>query len=252
MKVVPIRWHSARRQEQVRIALEAVAKEWLVEWAVERTDLVLDIGNGRAALGSDAWMDAGADGASLVAGCREPTLSTLGCLLAGVPTRHGDGVGSAVGRRALADLAQMIFIRVGRQPATQWMSFVHDTQCNARHGVIALRLSLDDVELALFVNDRLCDLLVPPARSSTRALATRFAALQGQQVQMDATLALGKLNLADFRQLRPGQVLKTQARLDALAQLLHHGSQPIAAGTFVRSEGRRALRVESTTMTRGQ
>ncbi len=252
MKVVPIRWHSAKRQEQVRLSLEVVAREWFAEWGVERTDVILDIGSGRAALGSDIWMNAGAEGACVLAGCKESMLTTLGCVLAAVPAGHGDAFGSAVARRALEDLAQMIFASVGRQPGTQWMPFVQDVQCNARHGVVALRLLLNDVEIAVFVNDRLCDLLVPPARSSMRPLATRHAALQGKQVQVDATLPLGKLSLADFRQLRPGQVLKTQARLDAHAQLLHRDSDPIAAGTLVRSEGLRALRLESITMTRGQ
>ena len=251
MKVLPLRWHGATRRERMRVALETLTKEWLSAWS--GSDLAFECSLARDARMADdrTWIEAEAPCGSLLVAYTEQKLAQIGCLLAGVSLAQGHPVASGIGRRALKDFLELVIATLGGRASVKSISPVAESKLDPRHGVVSFQLRIEDVDVLIYADDRLCDLLAPSEHKRRNDLVPRLAAVKDEQIVLEATLDLGKLDLADFKRLRPGEVLKTQARLDEHAQLRHKNSQPIAAGLLVRRGGYRALKLESESNPRG-
>lgn len=244
MKALPLRWHGAARRERMRAALETLTRDWLSAWS-DGLALECNLAQDAGMVDDSIWAKAEAPCGNLYAACTEQGLADLGCVLAGVPLAQGHPVASGIGRRALRDYLELVIASVGGHAAVKWDSTLYGISLDPRHGIAPFQLTVKGVDVMLYADDLLCDLLVPSERRAPSNLVPRLAAMKDEQIALEAILDLGKMDLADFKRLRPGEILKTQSRLDAQAQVRHRTSQSLATATLVRRDGRRALKFES-------
>lgn len=94
---------------------------------------------------------------------------------------------------------------------------------------------------------RMAEASLPAPRSPKALMSGRLPAIADHQVMVQALLGNAKLRVADARTLAPGDVLVLDRSLSAPAELrLVDSGAAVAAADLTDSEGRAALRIQST------
>jgi hypothetical protein len=249
MPVLPFRWHGSTRLAQIEQAVDEHARAWLGDWAVAPDRFRCAVGAGTRAC--HAVPEAGESWIALCAGPRtvllrgpDFLLDQLGADLADVPipTRN---LAKGIARRALvafgrALLGQTVTLElVDRRPGAD--------EVDARRGVAHFAWSLGTLELDLYLDVGVCDLLAPGAKPNPTSLVSRRDALLAESVVLHAVLDLGTAALADTLSLRPGEVIKTNTPLTAMVRLQSEAGAHLAAGALVASGVQRGIRIVRTT-----
>lgn len=251
MAVVPFRWQGRSRREKVRAGVESCLEAWLAQWACgEGFGIEVRLcAPGHVEHGSNAtarWVIAHAVGGSSVHLFSTGDLEArLGGQLAGVDPGDAAGLAAGIGKRALADLfKQMLgagatydWLPEGEGPAASGME--------PRCGVVGLECRLDEVDLHLYLDLASCDRIAPAGIPDAGGLERRDVAVLSCDVALQAVLDLGRVALADVSDLAPGEIIKTDVRLDAVVAAMS-GARTVFSGALVALEGRRALRCVST------
>jgi hypothetical protein len=165
----------------------------------------------------------------------------LGGALAGcVATRDG-GLATALGARALHELAcallgvDTVAIAAGERSSRDLA---------ARAAGLLVRVQVADVSLWLHADAALCSHWLPERRASPRALVKRRDAIRPLDAQLVVSLPLGPLSLVDLSGLRPGDVLRTQVRVGGLVRLTSTDGTVARVGHLVANGENRAIRIQ--------
>jgi hypothetical protein len=242
MTVVPFRWQGRSRIEHLRALVAARSQEWLEQWAsgsptLEVAALADAVPETRV---SDRWYRlAGASGA-VCARATSTTLELLGCRLAGIVTPDASGLASGVGRRALADLLKALAGSGGLME--EHAVRPEDAVLRARAGVAGLLWSLEGIRIELYLDAGLCEVLHPVPRPAATGLVARSDAILPGELALHAVLDLGGAALEDTLVLRPGEIIKTSAKLDSVVSVRSQAGDTLFSAVLVAADGHRALR----------
>lgn len=253
MATLPLRWQGRSRLQRLRAEVEGRCARWLDEWSAAARDCAVDAledagaADPRGAAGH--WQELRVGAAGLRFSLPATAFERWGQRLLGAEGEAG-GLAEALGRRAFIALAQTLLSAPQAAPAR--IERPHPRELDPRHGVAPMALHLAGVRLHLYLDPGACDLLAPMPAPASAALSARAQALAGAQVELSATLDLGRSALGQTLNLRPGEILKTGLRLDAPLQLHAANGAPVLSATLTQHEGARALRVVQLTARRTQ
>jgi hypothetical protein len=246
MPIIPFRWQGKARREEMRAVVTSRVQEWLRHWCTKAMQVeVVTFSSERPDAGRnrDRWhqLAGGAGTLSLRGDAR--VHEQLASLLAGVAASDSVGLAAGIGQRMLQDLASTLAMAephdtlsaTDRDPAPQAVE--------SRCGAVGWLLSLDAIQIELYLDATLCDALVPPRMpNATQPLTSRRQTIGHSSVTLDAVLDLGTAALADTQFLRPGEVLKTSIPLDALIAVRSESGATVLSGVLTMVDGHRGLR----------
>jgi hypothetical protein len=247
MSVTPIGWQSPARREAILALLAARADAALAQWA--RPDaLTSSFDHARPAASVEScWMFDARRGAIVVQG-PENAFGELGCRLVGLATSDGSGIAENLGRRAFVDVLAAI-CGVGAGECAVVRHYVPAAeQMEPRRGIVSVRWQIAGLELTLHLDAALCEHVLPRIRAGRANLIARDVAVTATSVDVEAIVGLGSIDALHIADLRPGVVIKTDARLDAPVFLNFGGTERSALnGDLVALGERRAFRRGNTT-----
>lgn len=251
MAVIPMRWQGASRIEALRARILERAERWAEDWSAVGVPLRVEVEALHAqrpeiATADIRWYGMRRGGASLSLRVAGQGLERLGCALVDVDDADAAGLAAGVGRRAMTDLARAFF---GADAPAEWAAIAGvppASEIGPRHGAFGVQLSIDSLRFELHFDAGLCDALLPIAAARGETLVPRRDALPPIEARFEAELDLGPLPLAESLSLKPGDVLKTSARLDAGIRLKAADGGGILTGTLTADGDHRALKIVKT------
>lgn len=244
MAIAPLRWLSQSRRDRLVALVQCRLQEWERAWAAGAIECCVEELQTPEEIGRGSWYCVGGDAGSLCVFTPAAGFEQLGCRLAALAMSDGHGLAAGVGRRAFVDLAR----RLGAAPKAdveELSAPPRQALLDARNGVGRLQVELAGVCFRFYFEARLCDHLVPPQRTGGMpALVDRRSALLPNEVSLDAVLDLGRVPVERMLMLQPGDIVKTNAKLDAPIALRGRTAS-FAVGTLTTKDGRRALHVRT-------
>lgn len=250
MAVLPFRWQGSSRLEQLQSLLSARTREWVRGWAVApdsvECSIELHASDSAERRAHDRWFEVAGQVGTLYVCIPAVGLEQLGCRLAGIGNGDGAGLASGVGRRAFADLLQ-ILTGTAVAPTLQDGPAPSASLVAARSGVAGLLVVIAGVRIALYLEARLCEALVPRQGQTIGGLTKRAEAVLPEEVTLTAVLDLGQVLLENTVMLQPGEIIKTKAQIGGSVLLQTESGDTVAAGVLAAANGHRALRCERIT-----
>jgi len=249
MAVVPFRWQGATRIEQLRSLLSTRAREWVSQWSVpglEADSDITELAEPAADRTADRWYEVVAKAGALRICVPTHAFEQLGCRLVGAMTSDTNDMAEGIGRRALTDLARSLTNGSGEEGTLVEGKRPGMTSLDSRCGVAGFLWTFAGLRVSLFLDAALCDALVPRGLPASPPLTARAEAILSGEVTLTAVLDLGHASLEDTVTLRPGEIIKTNTKLDANVSLQSESGEIVASGMLVAADGYRALRCERT------
>lgn len=229
-------WIGGTRRATFRAWLDGQLAAWWSEWStLEAASEYLAETHGEEA---GTWRLSADD---LAIGTQ--SAATLAGALTGLPADAALALAHHIGDEALDDLVR----RLGARPAPPSRGIeaagLSISLTDARRGALAFVIRIGGVRLDIRCARPLVDRVAPPPRPGTGALVGRRSAVGETTVRLGATLDLGDIALAELADLRPGDVIATQASLDTATALTIGGTDGtrIAHARLGARDGRRAL-----------
>jgi hypothetical protein len=240
MAVVPFRWQGQTRVEQIRALLAARSAEWLRTWSAPSGALECTLVQSDSDGLFERWVEILGSAGKIVVGLPTNVFEMIGTYLVGVVAPDSDGLAAGIGQRAFADLMQSI--SGASDPLLVKIDRPDPAGVTPRCGVAAFEWRLGSVCIGIFLDAVVCDALAPKQPIATERLTKRADAILHEQVTLKAVLDLGVSSLERTIDLRPGEVIKTETRLDALVRLQADTGDVAITGVLAAEAGQRALR----------
>lgn len=242
MSALVIRWQGLARRRAISAVLQDRLQAWLRDWSVNPVAAQIE-DLPREHIQATCWQTAIApQGACVMAGLDAACIGRLGSMLAAAPARLAGDVkrAQAVGRDAVQALAGSIVTDVGAVTETRNMPAA---ALSERHGWCSFEVSLGDIRFALLVDPKACEQL-DPIPSSVPVLEPRSKALKQTDITLNATLALGSVDISLVSALRPGDILGTDIALSTPLTLGVAGGGVVLAGRLVVLDQHKAISVD--------
>lgn len=248
MAAVRLRWIGETRRQALRAMVVARCATWLSLWSMPGEPLIAEVeaiveDRTEARPFDPRWYALrGRDGTAYLH-ASSTVFETIGGRLAQTNIADGCGIALGIGRRALADLVEMLrgfssgndLVALAGMPAT--------AEIGQRHGAAGFVLRIDGVGFELYFDALLCDAMAPTERPSARALETRRSAILPVDATFAVTLDLGAASIAESLALRPGEVIRTSIPVDAPIRVCGASGETLLSGTLVAENGQRAVRI---------
>jgi hypothetical protein len=243
-------WIGEARRAALRALLAAEVGDWSRDWwlrhspgEVDVSAIELELVRGKA---EAVWVSNNAMGGLLLY-LDGKGADAVGRQLAGATGDRDEGLGQHIGEDALADLVLRIRRRAGdTQVAAFTRGNVPDGFDDPRWGAYAVALTMGRLQLDLVVDRRLIDRLVPPPAVSELPLLSREIALGNAAVPITASMDFGSISLTQLADLRVGEVLVGDRKLDEVLSLQVDGQGAMATGHLRRRGNQRAVVLDGT------
>lgn len=246
MAVLPFRWQGAARVELIRSRMAASAAQSLRGWTASTIECELRPERSDADFGE--WYALDGDAGRAILAMPHGAFSRLGCGLVGLAEPDDLGLAAGVGRRAALDLLQSMTGLASPRGLTA-MDAPQAAALQARHGIASFLWEIMGLRLAIYLDARLCEALAPSHPAPGVKLHRREEVVMPEQVALRAVLDLGHAALEDTLNLKPGDVIRTGARLDAKVRLKADEAGISLEGALSAAGDRRAFRFLSVSQT---
>ena len=243
--VIQFGWLGETRRSAVRALLAAEVSGWSRDWWVHHAEDEVDVGEG-----NPQAIQAGPGMPYVVADGNGVLAFHLGSKGIGVVGRHlaagghdeDAGLAAGLGEEALRDLAARIRRRAGVSacPEGARMQGPAEVQ-DDRLGACAIAFSLGRLKLELAIDRRLADRLVPPSSPQGLRLVARQDALDRASLRVAIAMDFGVVSLAHLADLKVGEVLVGDQRLEDALPLRVEGHGAVAAGFLRRQASHYAI-----------
>jgi hypothetical protein len=245
MAILPFRWQTKHRAEQVRVLLASRAEQWCSEWSGHRSlEVVVSVASPeqKESVRLGQWYALRTKEGVLHVNARSFAFGWLGCLLTNSRDENDSGIAQGVGRRALMDLIMVLssgasddqIVRLDLAPGRDVIGL--------NRGVVHLRCLMAGAQMDVYVDAALCNFLVPALPESKQALTPLQEAILPGEIDLDIVLDLGSASIEDTLTLKPGEVVKTSIRVDSIVHATFGDSHPVFSAKLVADGGHRALR----------
>ena len=228
-------WQGASRTAQVQEMLRHAAGAWSTAWFDGFADgIAVHLLDGwEPADGvSGNWHITRPGGGTLWMRAAAALPQRLGALALGLPLDANHRLPSEVGSRCLAALiASLDAGASSASTAVEGIPAAPAAAFESRHGGVLVRLDGVPGKAVIAVDMAWCSTRATPLAHipAPLPLAKRRSALAATRVKVNATIALGSLNLLDSLQLRVGEVLLTEVSSDPQVTL-STASGPVGSG----------------------
>lgn len=231
-------WIGASRRAATVEWLHGQVMAWWTDWST--IDALPEVGESASRREFAFWVRCG----TAVAIASEGAGSLAGALV-GVDGDDAGALARYVGEEALNDLARRV---AGETEGVEHSSDAGELSMSLtdpRLGALTIAARIGGFEASIYLARAVIDRVARPATYDPVALSSRRAAVGEAAVRLRATLDLGEIALSELRELRPGDVIATHARLDTAPSLgIVGGSDPrVALGRLGERDGCRALQL---------
>ncbi|WP_448102719.1 FliM/FliN family flagellar motor C-terminal domain-containing protein [Luteibacter jiangsuensis] len=230
-------WLGATRRAALTAWVHAQLAAWWKDWSILAP--VIESG-GAAGTDASAWLKSG-DAVAV----GSPGASALAAALVGVGTDQAGALARYIGEEAMTDLVRRLCGSTEAaaletvEPGDLPRGLTED-----RLGATHFRMAVCGFGLGIHLARSVADRVVPPSGPGAAALVGRRAAVGEAVSRLTVTLDLGDIALSELGGLRPGDVIVTQATLDAMPSLTVAGGSepmPIARARLGERDGHRAV-----------
>jgi len=244
-------WLGKSRREALAKILSIEVSQWSKEWWLHDAPSEVDV----------RWI--AADGADLLPKGSMPFVSSqptgsiavflggkdfdaIGRHLVGATETEEAGWAQRIGEEALNDLVLRICRRSGNtMPSKLVETLSIPAMERADLGCSTWSIVLGRLKWHMVVDRHLADQLVPIRAQTNPPLVSRKTAIEHQTVRVDALINFGSINLTHLSDLRVGEILVGDGRLDETVQIQVKGHGVVAHG-YLRSFGtQRAVVLDS-------
>ena len=242
---VRLGWLGETRRKALRALLAAEVSDWSNDWWVRRAGDEVDVREEdpqAICTSPDLPFVVVDSGGTLAFHLDSEGIGAVGRHLAAGSHEGDSGLASFLGEEALRDLAGRIRRRAGMSgcPEGTWErgpAWVGDS----RLGAFAAALSLGQLRLELVIDRRLADGLIPPSTPQTISLAPRESVLERATLRAVAVMDFGEVNLAHLADLKVGEVLVGDQKLEDALPLRLDGREAVAKGFLGRQASHYAI-----------
>lgn len=241
-------WLGETRRTVLRALLAAEVQDWSRDWWIRHAEDEVGVCEGSPqAIHAESGMShivADSDG-TLVFHLGSKGIGAVGRHLAGGSYEEDAGLAAHLGAEALKDLAGRVRRRAGVAECPQGVRGQGPAEVRSDHlGAYAIAISLGRLRLELAIDRRLADRLAPPTVPQAVRLVPRQDALGRAALQIAMVMDFGEVSLAHLSDLKVGEVLVGDQRLeDAVSlRLAHHGA--VAKGFLRRHASHYAIVVD--------
>ena len=241
-----IRLQAESQRRELLLALQRLLSSWLQDWSVHSDLLRVRTASRLADVpATHRWQIAStALGQLWMAGPSYLSDSLGAWLTAAAP---GDSLGLAERVGIRAKVALLASLLAGPESA---LSIVDGpAPDNGGFECYCFEIETPGEALYLVLDWQLADRIALPPQASSQSVLPRESALDSARVRFDVMLDLGGASLAETNGLCVGDVLVSRTPLDAVFQLSHPDSRPIATGRLFKKDTSRAIRLEGTSAT---
>lgn len=176
-------------------------------------------------------------------------LDAFGKHLSGAVESADSGWAQRIGEEALVALAERLFRSAGISHASKLCESSGKPEFDERRfGALHLSVALGRLVWTLSVDRQLADRLVPPKETGATSLTSRATALDQANVGVRAILEFGFVDLTDLSDLRAGEILVGERRLQDTLHLHIEGQAAVASGYLKRSGTHRAVVLDGFSM----
>jgi len=227
--------------------LAAEVSDWSRDWWIHHLSAEVDVqSNLLHDDDEDAmpWVSKNESGSIAIhLGSRE--IDAVGHHLAGIVDGEGEVWAQRIGRDALEDLALRIYKRTGvTKPVKLSRMSASAGLSQMQFGAYTVTIGLGTLAFHVAVDRHLVDRLVPPHVARGTNLILRNEALGSVPMRVNAVLNFGGVNLSHLSDLRVGEVVVGDRRLDETLQINVEGRGSIATGYLRRSGTQRAVMLD--------
>lgn len=238
-------WLGDTRRSVLRTLLAVEVLDWSRDWWIRHAEDEVDVHeeNPQAIHAESGMPLIITDGEGTLAFyLGSKSIGVVGRHLAGGSYEEDAGLASYVGEEALADLAGRIRRRAGVSQCQEGVrgqgpAEVRDTQL----GAFAIALSLGRLRLELAIDRRLADRLAPPSIPQAMRLVPREEALDRATLRVACVMDFGEVSLAHLSDLKVGEVLVGDQKLEGALPLHLDGRGVMAAGFLRRQTSHYAI-----------
>lgn len=250
MQVRPFRLLGATDLAEVEARLAAAVEAWRLEWlpaSEPPTVSCVPAHKSPCAAAELRWLSAGTGGAAIYQGTRLDAPNALQRLLFGaVAAQHPSELAGEVAQKALAALA--VACLPGAEVIPAGVPAAHDWTRGS--GAVCASLAWPGLELLLVLDGEAISRLLAdsPRRAPPRRppLGDPRAAVGSGRVEVRASTGAAEIDVATFRSLAVGDVIRLDLRIDQPLRLTV-GGQPTTRRAYLGVQaGRRALSLTAT------
>ena len=249
MKETLFGWLGESRREALLALISSEVAAWSSEWWVHHASADVDARGGEhhrfTTQGPKPFVSPSPSG-SLAMFLGSKGFDGIGRHLAGTVDEEDTGWARRMGEDALDDLAQRIFRRAGvteLSTLSESSASLDVGRTDLGAGVVAI--ALGRLEWVLAVDRQLADRLVPPRAIQPVGLTSRQSALDGVPLRVSAVIDFGSVNLTHLSDLRVGEILVGDRKLEEALQLHVEGHGAVAKGYLRRLGSQRAVMLDS-------
>lgn len=238
-------WLGDTRRSALRTLLAAEVADWSQDWWIRHAEGEVEVREGSPqAIHAESGMPyvAGDANGTLAFYLGSKGIGAVGRHLAAGSHEEDAGLAPYLGEEALKDLATRIRRRAGVSgcPESAREKGPVEVQ-DDRLGAYAIALSLGRLKLDLIIDRRLVDHMVPPSNPQGPHLVARQDALGHASLRVTTMMDFGMVSLAHLSDLKVGEVLVGDQRLEDALPLRVGGHSVVAKGFLRRQASHYAI-----------
>lgn len=238
-------WLGETRRLALRALVTAEVRDWSNDWWIRHADGEVDVceedprdihaKSGMPLVVSDS-------GGALAFYLGSKGIEVVGRHLAGASHEEDAGLASFLGGEALQDLASRIRRRAGISGCPEATRGHGPAEVQeGQLGAFTMAISLGRLCLELTIDRNLADRLVPPSAPQAAQLVPREGALARATLRVATVMDFGEVSLAHLSDLKVGEVLVGDQRLEDALPLHLNGRGAVAAGFLRRQASHYAI-----------
>lgn len=217
-------WVGESRKAAVHATVAECLQTWICDWCLLRGPNELKV---EAAVLPDGCVSESRGalfeserGCLLVVACGD-RLARLGTRLAGVVADDGAGLATDVAAAALEDCARCVAACGEMSGAvTEWRGSVCPPALSrAEWGAVWIRVTFDRLEFLVGLDRNAVQAICPQRQLEAAPLKGRDRSVESAFVELNAIMAFGEVGICDLADLREGDVLVGERRLDETIEL---------------------------------